>query len=177
MGHELFAIKKDINLSIADVLTFQLLEGVVLPGHVDGEKMQIKELAQKTKVSPKTIRYYEDIDLLPSPRRKPNGYRDYEEVDIDRVKLVSGARILDFSLDEIKEILDLRDRQIAPCVTLLRMLDSKALEIKARISELQKLQKDLLKLYSLGNDFPKDDIEGKNCVCHLVSEISSEDKQ
>ena len=72
--------------------------------------MQINELERFTGVSAKTIRYYEEIALLPPPKRKPNGYRDYSEADIERLKLVSGARRLDFSLAEIKEILDLRDR-------------------------------------------------------------------
>ncbi|HET7088119.1 MAG TPA: MerR family transcriptional regulator, partial [Anaerolineae bacterium] len=70
--------------------------------------MQIHELAQRTGVSAKTIRYYESISLLPSPRRRTNSYREYDEVDVDRVKLVAGARRLDFSLDDIQEILALR---------------------------------------------------------------------
>ncbi len=134
--------------------------------------MQIRELVRDTNVAAKTIRYYEEINLLPAPARKANGYRDYGASDIERVKLVSGARRLDFSLEEIKELLDLRDRQIAPCGVLLDMLETKAAEIHHRIAELQNLEKDLLQLHSLGNTFPTDDVEGKNCVCHLVSELT-----
>ena len=132
--------------------------------------MEIRALAELTGVPAKTIRYYEEIDLLPSPARKPNGYREYSEVDVDRLKLVAGARRLEFTLDDIKEILDLRDRQIAPCGVLLHMLDNKAQEINQRISELKALEKDLKQLSSLGRTFPTDDVQGKNCVCHLVSE-------
>ena len=134
--------------------------------------MQIRELVRDTNVAAKTIRYYEEINLLPAPARKANGYRDYGASDIERVKLVSGARRLDFSLEEIRELLDLRDRQIAPCGVLLDMLETKAAEIHHRIAELQNLEKDLLQLHSLGNTFPTDDVEGKNCVCHLVSELT-----
>ncbi len=130
--------------------------------------MQINELEKMTGVSAKTIRYYEEIALLPPPNRKPNGYRDYSESDIERLKLVSGARHLDFSLAEIKEILDLRDRDIAPCGVLLELLDRKANEINQRIAELKEMQDDLINLYSLGVTYPTDDVEGKNCVCHLV---------
>ena len=130
--------------------------------------MQINELEKMTGVSAKTIRYYEEIALLPPPNRKPNGYRDYSESDIERLKLVSGARRLDFSLAEIKEILDLRDRDIAPCGVLLELLDRKANEINQRIAELKEMQDDLINLYSLGVTYPTDDVEGKNCVCHLV---------
>ncbi len=135
--------------------------------------MEIRELSNRTKVSAKTIRYYEEIELLPPPNRKPNGYREYSGSDVDRLKLVSGARRLDFSLAEIKEILDLRDRNIAPCGVLLDLLDHKTNEIRQRILELGKLQEDLQQLYSLGVTYPTDDVEGKNCVCHLVSEHSN----
>ena len=130
--------------------------------------MQINELEKMTGVSAKTIRYYEEIALLPPPNRKPNGYRDYSESDIERLKLVSGARRLDFSLAEIKEILDLRDRDIAPCGVLLELVDRKANEINQRITVLKEMQDDLINLYSLGVTYPTDDVEGKNCVCHLV---------
>ena len=131
--------------------------------------MRIQELAQSTGVATKTIRYYESIGLLPTPPRKPNGYRDYTQVDVDRVKLVAGARSLDFSLDDIQEILALRDRREAPCRVVLDMLQHKASEIRQRIAQLQRLEKELRQLHALGLTFPTDDVDGKNCVCHLVS--------
>lgn len=132
--------------------------------------MQIRDLVTLTGVPAKTIRFYEDIDLLPQPKRKQNGYRDFSETDVDRLKLVAGLRRLDFSLDEIKELLDLRDRKIAPCTVLLDLLDKKTAEINRRIEELRALTRELKMLHSLGLAFPTDDVEGKNCVCHLVSE-------
>ncbi len=45
--------------------------------------MEIRELAKRTSVPAKTIRYYEEIELLPTPKRKPNGYREYTEVDVN----------------------------------------------------------------------------------------------
>jgi len=131
--------------------------------------MQIQELAQRTGVSAKAIRYYESIGLLPAPKRRPNGYREYGEVDLDRVKLVAGARNLDFSLGDIEEILALRDRREAPCRVVLGMLEEKAGEIRQRIKQLQRLEVELRQLYAVGLTFPTDDIDGKDCVCHLVS--------
>lgn len=132
--------------------------------------MQIRELSERTEVSSKTIRYYEEVGLLPPAIRKPNGYRDYSDADVQRLKLVAGARRLDFSLEEIRELLDLRDEGIAPCGVLLELLDEKADEISQRIAELKLLQKDLRALHDSGLTYPTDDVEGKNCVCHLVSE-------
>ncbi|HSG15971.1 MAG TPA: heavy metal-responsive transcriptional regulator [Anaerolineae bacterium] len=132
--------------------------------------MQIKELAYRANLPTKTIRYYESIDLLPPPRRLPNGYRDYGQADVDRTRLVVGARDLGFSLDDIKEILDLRDRREPPCRVVLDLLQQRADQISQRIEEMKNLEADLRELHRLGQTFPTDDVDGKACVCHLVSE-------
>ncbi|MBS4015791.1 MAG: MerR family DNA-binding transcriptional regulator, partial [Candidatus Latescibacteria bacterium] len=64
--------------------------------------MKILELSQKTGISAKAIRYYEQIGILPPPLRAVNGYRQYSQPDIERLQLVAGARRLDLPLDEIR---------------------------------------------------------------------------
>ncbi len=132
--------------------------------------MEIRGLVSKTGVPAKTIRYYEDIGLLPPPARKPNGYRNYSEIDVERLKLVAGARRMDIPIAEIQEILDMRDRQEPPCSRLLELIAQKREEIQVRIEQLKQMDAELSVLYDLGMSFPKDDIEGKHCICHLVSE-------
>ncbi len=132
--------------------------------------MQIKEISRRTGLPDKTIRFYEKVGVLPPPRRLANGYRDYDEADVDHLKFVAGLRRLDFSLDDIGEILAMRDRGEAPCRVVLGLLTTKADEVAERIAQLSRLEKDLRQLYSLGLTFPIDDVDGKNCVCHLVSE-------
>lgn len=135
--------------------------------------MEIRELEARTGVTAKTIRYYEHAGVLPAPRRKPNGYREYDEKDVERLKFVAGARQLDFSLNDIAEILAMRDRREAPCRVVLDLLEQKAREVARRIKELKKLETDLRELYELGATFPTDDVDGKSCVCHLVSSRAS----
>ncbi|MGH2698939.1 MAG: MerR family DNA-binding transcriptional regulator, partial [Actinomycetota bacterium] len=48
--------------------------------------MLIGELAARTRVPPKTIRYYEEVDLMTPPARTPSGYRDYDEPAVERLK-------------------------------------------------------------------------------------------
>jgi len=132
--------------------------------------MEINELEARTGVPAKTIRYYEQVGVLPPPRRKPNGYREYDGNDVERLKFVAGARQLDFSLDDIAEILALRDRREAPCRVVLDLLEQKAREVARRIEELHKLETDLRRLHRLGRSFPLDDVDEKACVCHLVSQ-------
>jgi DNA-binding transcriptional MerR regulator len=132
--------------------------------------VQIKQLSRSTGLPEKTIRFYEAIGVLPPPKRRPNGYREYGEADVARVRFVAGLRRLDFSLDDVGEILAMRDRREAPCRVVLEWLSARADEIAQRIAELRRLEEDLRRLYSLGLTFPTDDVDGKNCVCHLVSE-------
>jgi len=132
--------------------------------------MKIQDLSQSTGVSAKTIRYYEEIGLLPAPSRAENNYRQYGQQDVERLRLVAGARRLDLSLDDIQEIIALRDHREAPCRVLLERLEHKAKEISERILALQQLERELRALHEIGLTFPTDDVDGKHCVCHLVSE-------
>jgi DNA-binding transcriptional MerR regulator len=138
--------------------------------------MKIQEFAQLTGLTTKTIRYYESIGILPSPSRTPNGYRAYSEKDLERAQFVAGIRSLDLSLDEIAEILAMRDRREAPCRTLLDRIEQKADQIEERIRALRQMEIDLRQLHDLGLTFPTDDVDGKNCICHLVSERPSVSK-
>lgn len=135
--------------------------------------MRINELAETTGLSDKTIRYYESIGVLPQPKRLANGYRVYDDSDIDRLRFVIGLRRLDFSLDDITEILAMRDRREAPCRVVLDLLAEKAKEVSRRIKELVALEAELHQLHAIGLIYPTDDVDGKACVCHLVSSRAS----
>jgi len=120
--------------------------------------MKIQDLSQMTGVSAKTIRYYEEIGLLPAPACAENNYRQYDEQDVERLRLVAGARRLDLSLEEIREVLALRERHVAPCRVLLERLEHKADEIAERIRALQQMERELRELHALGLTFPTDDV-------------------
>jgi DNA-binding transcriptional MerR regulator len=139
--------------------------------------MQINTFAEAANVPATSIRYYEAIGLLPEPRPLDNGYRDYAAEGIDRLRLIAGARSLGLSLDDIGEILALRDRREAPCRVVQRLLKEKAEEISRRIAELRRLEAELQELHILGLTFPTDDVEGKACVCHLIKQIDRKDEK
>lgn len=135
--------------------------------------MRIREFAQLTGLPAKTIRYYESIGILSPPARAANGYREYSEKDLARGRFVAGIRSLNLSLEEIREILAMQDRREAPCRTLLNLIEQRADLIQERIRLLRQMEADLRRLHGLGLTFPTDDIDGKNCICHLVSERPS----
>ncbi len=132
--------------------------------------MKIQDFSHQTGLTTKTIRYYESIGILPPPRRAANGYREYDEQNLEHARFVAGARSLELSLAEISEILAMQNRREAPCRTTLNLIKHKADQIAKRILLLQQMEKDMRRLYKLGLTFPTDDIDGKNCICHLVKE-------
>ena len=131
------------------------------------ELQHIGELAQASGVPAKTIRFYEEIDLLPPAQRAENGYRLYDAEDVQRLRFIRNARSLGFTLDDLKEVLALRDQGEAPCRYVAHLLEAKAAEIEERLRQLQELKQDLQQLASQAGNLP-DDIEMKRCVCHLI---------
>lgn len=77
--------------------------------------MRIGELAAELGLNPKTIRYYEEIGLLPEPRRTQAGYRLYDAADRERLRFILKAKAVGLTLEEIKLVLDVRSNGQPPC--------------------------------------------------------------
>jgi MerR family transcriptional regulator, copper efflux regulator len=106
-------------------------------------QMQIGELARRVGVDAKTIRYYEEIGLLPEPPRTEAGYRLYSDQDASRLAFIRRARALDFSLGEVNEILNCRASGEAPCPYVLRLIHAKIATVEQQITELERLKREL----------------------------------
>ncbi len=129
--------------------------------------LRIGELSEHTGVPSKTIRYYEDIGLLPEPQRSANGYRIYDEADVERLAFIRRARALDFALDDITEILAFREREEPPCRYVMDLMRSRIEDIEQRLRDLERLRDELTALYEAGQRLPED-ARMKECVCHLI---------
>ena len=108
--------------------------------------MRIGELAQRTGVPTKTIRYYEDIGVLPAPGRAPNGYRDYPEDAVARLDFVRDAQATGLSLTEIASILDLRSQGQATCHHVIDLLDRHLAALDRHITTLRQTRRELAAL-------------------------------
>lgn len=108
--------------------------------------MNIGTVAEKSGVPPKTIRYYESIGLIPSADRRPNGYRSYDEIDMHTLHFIKRARGLGFSVDEVRDLLDLwRDRRRSSAS--VKALASEHLgALDRKIEELRSMRKSLATL-------------------------------
>ena len=98
--------------------------------------MRIGELARRTGLTPKTIRFYEQSGVLPEPERQPSGYRDYGDAALARVAFVRAAQTAGLTLAEITQVFAVRDAEGPPCAHVVGLLDRHAEQLDARIAEL-----------------------------------------
>jgi MerR family copper efflux transcriptional regulator len=104
---------------------------------------RISELAGQGNVNLETIRYYEREGLMQPPRRTPSGHRAYAPGDVLRLRFIKQAQALGFTLTEIKELLALKVTPNRPCIGVVRRIEVKALEVKAKIAQLQAIERTL----------------------------------
>jgi DNA-binding transcriptional MerR regulator len=109
-------------------------------------QLRIGQLAGTLGLNPKTIRYYEEIGLLPQPRRTPSGYRAYDAADLERLRFIAKAKAIGLTLDEIGEILALRREGERPCQHVLELVDRKLEGVEQQIRALEDFRQELLTL-------------------------------
>ena len=111
-------------------------------------KLTIGQLAELAGVPRKTIRYYEEVGVLPPPGRSDAGYRLYSDIDVRRVELVRRARALDMGLADMRELVewastgscnDFQER-------FQEVLHRKLEDVDLRIADLEHLKQDLERL-------------------------------
>ena len=111
------------------------------------DHMQISDLAEMLGITTRTIRLYEKLGLVDPPKRTNGQVRYYEKADVKRFKFVLKVKELGLSLEEMKELAILFDKEqkvpekIMPRLT--ELLDTHLKSIKQKISTLQSLEKDI----------------------------------
>ena len=98
------------------------------------------QLAQRVGINIETVRFYEKEGLLSPANRTPSGYRQFGEGAIDRLKFVQRAKLLGFSLSEIRELLHLQDKDVKSCVEIRGRLQNKLIAVQAKKAELERLE-------------------------------------
>ena len=102
--------------------------------------MNIGEASERSGVSAKMIRYYEQVGLLPKPERRQSGYRAYDENDIHRLRFVRRARDFGFPVERIRELLRLWSDRKRPSSEVKRIAETHVAELDARIAQLTALR-------------------------------------
>ena len=126
--------------------------------------MNIGQASERSGISPKMIRYYEQIGLLDTAKRSNSGYRIYSNQDIKNLCFLRQARDLGFSSKQMKELLNLwknTDRQIADVKQLtLQHIAT----LKQKIAQLQ----DMVSLLQISADHCSGD---ENAECAILEDL------
>lgn len=131
------------------------------------QRVQIGELARRSGLSVKTLRYYEQIGVLAPPARTAGGYRDYTDDTVGRLQFVRAAQAVGLTLGEIREIIAFRERGEVPCGHVLDVILHHAAEVDGRIAELQRLGADLDRLARRARTLDPADCP-ESAVCHVL---------
>jgi Cu(I)-responsive transcriptional regulator len=110
--------------------------------------MWIAEAARAAGVNPQTLRYYERRGLLKAAGRRRSGYREYAPDDVRRLRFVKRAQDLGFSLEDVRELLALRDVTPSRRAAVRAIAARRAADLSARIADLQRMRDALEHLVS-----------------------------
>ena len=105
--------------------------------------MTIGAVARGAGVPIDTIRYYEREGLLPPPRRRDSGYRDYDRHTVERLRFIRRAKSLGFSLDDIRELLALSADHEKGVRNVKQRAEARLAKLELRIQELQRMRRGL----------------------------------
>jgi MerR family copper efflux transcriptional regulator len=105
--------------------------------------MQIGAVAKRIGLSVDAIRFYERNALLPRPSRTQGGFRQYAETDVGTLAFIRRVQGLGFKLSEIRGLLHLRGSRLRPCAPVCRRLQEKLSDVRQKLADLQKLEREL----------------------------------
>ncbi len=105
--------------------------------------MRIGEVAKRTSLTVDAIRFYEKRKLLPKAVRSAGRFRLYGEGIIERLHFIQQMQGLGFSLREVGELIQLRERKVDACESVKELLRAKLIDVRGKLQELQRLESEL----------------------------------
>lgn len=107
--------------------------------------LKIGELADATGTTAPTIRYYEQVGLLPNPRRV-SGQRRYDDDDVRRVTFIRRCRGLDFSVEQVRNLVELTHDADRSCLEARDLAELHLTAVRAKLADLQTLESRIAEL-------------------------------
>jgi DNA-binding transcriptional MerR regulator len=105
--------------------------------------LKIGALAKATRTTTPTIRYYEDIGLLPAPPRPPGRQRVYEDTDVRRLTFIRRCRDFGFSIEKVRRLVTLMQDRERSCMETRDLAFSHLAEIREKLAELHELERSI----------------------------------
>jgi len=128
--------------------------------------MNIGEAAKKSGLSVKTVRYYDEINLIKPIKNRATNYRHYTTADLAKLQFIGKARRFNFSIKECKELLSLYENQNRSSKEVRNLTLTKIAEIDVKLTELENLREQLSHLVNCckGNERPE---------CPIIDELAT----
>lgn len=115
------------------------------------EKLSIGKLAEISGVGVETVRFYQRKELLREPKAVGR-FRTYNEDDAQRIKFIKRAQDLGFTLNEVKELLELNTKNRVTCEAVRSKTETKIKEVEEKISDLERMRASLIQLTKTCSD-------------------------
>lgn len=112
----------------------------------------IGDLSKRTGVKIPTIRYYEQVGLIDAAERSDGNQRRYTREGLKRLSFIRHSRDLGFSIDDIRELLELSEHPEKPCGDAHRMAVRRLTNVQVKIAKLQRLERELKRISSCDAD-------------------------
>jgi len=112
----------------------------------DSSDLSIGTLAERTDCKVQTIRYYEEIGLMPPPERNAGKQRRYTEAAIKRLTFIRHARDFGFTVEAIRELLDMSDQPDMPCDHVDSLAKRHLEEVETKLARLATLRDELRRM-------------------------------
>ena len=138
--------------------------------------LTVTELARQTNTTPHAVRYYTRKGLLQPIRHPDNNYRLYRPSEVRWLKFVRQAKVLGYTLAEIREIMHDADKGQSPCPRVREILTKHIEENRKQLEELMALQKRMEAALQQWQDMP-DGVPDGHSVCHLIEATVEEEKE
>lgn len=134
----------------------------------------IGQLAKRCEVSSDTLRFYEKNGLLVPSGRSDSGYRLYSEGDLSRIRFILRAKAIGLSLDEIRELLDIRlEASQHSCAEVKAITQAKLDDVDRKMAELKRIRVALKKI----NDACCGHADDNASHCSILEALGDEDNE
>lgn len=137
-----------------------------------GAFLQIGDVVSQTGLSADTIRFYERERLLHRAARSGGGFRLFSKSDVADLEFIRSAQELGFSLQEIRDLIGLKNARYPDCERVEKMLEHKIASVRAKITALRKLERDLVQTMTRCQANLRKAEQGKPEDCPALSEIT-----
>ena len=133
--------------------------------------LTVSQFSKAAQITPDAVRHYVRIGLLKPSDIANNGYKLFNEDDVQKAVFIRRAKELGFTLSDIREIFDHSSDGRSPCPAVRDMIQHRICENKERLEELNRLQKRMESALNKWKSMPDGEPDG-DAICHLIESVS-----